>query len=47
MAQSRSLTDQLWGSILVLALVGSIAMVLIGVLERVLVRWHSSQTTLA
>jgi NitT/TauT family transport system permease protein len=46
-AQSRSLTDQLWGSILVLALVGSIAMVLIGVLERVLVRWHSSQTTLA
>jgi NitT/TauT family transport system permease protein len=46
-AQSRSLTDQLWGSILVLAIVGSIAMVLIGVLERVLVRWHSSQTTLA
>jgi NitT/TauT family transport system permease protein len=43
LAQSRNLPLQLWGSVFVLALVGSLATVAIGVLERVLLRWHASQ----
>lgn len=42
-AQSRNLPLQLWGSVFVLAFVGSVATVAIGGLERVLLRWHSSQ----
>ena len=42
-AQSFNLTLQLWGSIFVLAFLGAAATVLIGVLERVVLRWHSSQ----
>lgn len=42
-AQSRNLPLQLWGSVFVLALVGSLATVAIGALERVLLRWHASQ----
>ena len=43
LAQSRNLPLQLWGSVFVLALVGSLATVAIGALERVLLRWHASQ----
>lgn len=42
-AQNRNLPLQLWGSVFVLAFIGSLAIVLIGSLERVLLRWHSSQ----
>lgn len=42
-AQSFNLALQLWGSIFVLAFLGAAATVLIGVLERVVLRWHSSQ----
>lgn len=36
--------DQLWGSIFVLALIGVVATLLISGVERVALRWHSSQT---
>ena len=42
-AQSRNLTLQLWGSIFVLAFLGATATILIGVLERIVLRWHASQ----
>jgi NitT/TauT family transport system permease protein len=44
-AQARpiQLIDQLWGSIFVLGLIGSIATLLISALERVVLHWHSSQ----
>jgi NitT/TauT family transport system permease protein len=42
-AQNRALTLQLWGSIFVLAFLGAAATVLIGALERIVLRWHSSQ----
>jgi NitT/TauT family transport system permease protein len=42
-AQNRNLPLQLWGSVFVLAFIGSMAIILIGALERVLLRWHSSQ----
>jgi NitT/TauT family transport system permease protein len=42
-AQARSLVDQLWGSIFVLGFLGSVAVLLIAALERVTLRWHSSQ----
>jgi NitT/TauT family transport system permease protein len=42
-AQSYNLALQLWGSIFVLAFMGGAAIVLIGALERVALRWHSSQ----
>jgi len=42
-AQSRNLTLQLWGSIFVLAFLGAAATILIGVLERIVLRWHASQ----
>ena len=44
-AQSRNLALQLWGSIFVLAFLGAAGIFLIGVLERVVLRWHSSQDT--
>jgi len=46
-AQANGLrqVDQLWGSIFALALVGVVAMLLISGVERVVLRWHSSQTT--
>jgi NitT/TauT family transport system permease protein len=42
-AQARNLTLQLWGSIFVLAFLGGVAMVLLGLLERSVLRWHPSQ----
>jgi len=42
-AQARSLVDQLWGSIYVLAFLGGVAVLLIAGLERAVLRWHSSQ----
>jgi NitT/TauT family transport system permease protein len=44
-AQARpiQLIDQLWGSIFVLALMGAIATLLIGSIERLTLHWHSSQ----
>jgi NitT/TauT family transport system permease protein len=42
-AQARSLVDQLWGSIYVLGFLGGVAVLLIAGLERVMLRWHSSQ----
>jgi NitT/TauT family transport system permease protein len=42
-AQAFNLALQLWGSIFVLAFMGATATILIGVLERVALRWHSSQ----
>jgi NitT/TauT family transport system permease protein len=44
-AQARSYVDQLWGSILCLALVGIVLTLLVVMAERRLLRWHSSQTT--
>ncbi len=45
-AQARSLVDQLWGSVLSLALVGIVLTLLVMMLERRLLRWHISQTSL-
>jgi NitT/TauT family transport system permease protein len=42
-AQNQNLTLQLWGSIYVLAFLGAAGILLIGLLERVVLRWHSSQ----
>ena len=44
-AQARpiQLIDQLWGSIFVLGLMGGVATLLIGALERYVLHWHSSQ----
>jgi len=45
-AQNRGdLLYQLWGSIFVLAAIGATATLLIGALERVVLRWHSSQSS--
>ena len=44
-AQARSYVDQLWGSILCLALVGIVLTLLVVMAERRFLRWHSSQTT--
>lgn len=43
-AQSRTLVDQLWGSVLSLALVGIVLTLLVMALERRLLRWHTSQS---
>ena len=45
-AQSRSLVDQLWGSVLSLALVGIVLTLAVMALERRTLRWHTSQTTI-
>jgi len=42
-AQARSLSLQLWGSVYVLALIGGLAILLIGAIERVVLHWHASQ----
>lgn len=42
-AQRRGLYDQLWGSIFVLAAIGVIGTVALALLERRVLRWHSSQ----
>jgi NitT/TauT family transport system permease protein len=42
-AQARSLTLQLWGSIFVLGFLGAVAVLLVSGLERLVLRWHSSQ----
>ncbi len=42
-AQARLLVDQLWGSIFSLAILGSLATLLISVIERLALRWHASQ----
>jgi NitT/TauT family transport system permease protein len=44
-AQARSLVDQLWGSIFCLALVGIVSTLTVVMVERRVLRWHSSQTT--
>ena len=44
-AQARNLVDQLWGSIFSLAIVGSLATLLITGLERTMLRGHASQRT--
>ena len=43
-AQSRLLVDQLWGSVFVLAFIGIGFVLLLAMLERRLLRWHSSQS---
>ena len=43
-AQARSLTLQLWGSIYVLGFLGAVAVILVSALERLVLRWHSSQS---
>ncbi len=45
-AQARSLVDQLWGSVLSLALIGIVLTLLVMALERRVLRWHTSQTTI-
>ena len=45
-AQSRSLVDQLWGSVLSLALIGIVLTLGVMALERRTLRWHTSQTTI-
>jgi NitT/TauT family transport system permease protein len=44
-AQQFSDYDQLWGSIFALALTGSVMIILLGLLERVLLRWHGPRST--
>jgi NitT/TauT family transport system permease protein len=41
-AQRRTLIDQLWGSIFVLASIGVIAVLGLMALERWVLRWHTS-----
>jgi NitT/TauT family transport system permease protein len=43
LAQSRSLTLQLWGSVFVLAFLGSLAISLLTFVERFVLHWHASQ----
>lgn len=45
-AQSRGLVDQLWGSVLSLALMGIVLTLLVMTLERRLLKWHTSQSTI-
>lgn len=42
-AQSRLLVEQLWGSVFVLAFMGVVAVLVLGAVERRVLRWHSSQ----
>lgn len=42
-AQSKVLLLQLWGAIYILALIGGLAIVAIGVAERLVLHWHASQ----
>ena len=42
--QTRLLVDQLWGSIFVLAFIGVMGNLLLAVVERRVLRWHSSQS---
>jgi NitT/TauT family transport system permease protein len=42
-AQARSLVDQLWGSVLLLAFMGIILTLAVMALERRVLRWHVSQ----
>jgi NitT/TauT family transport system permease protein len=42
-AQRRSLVEQLWGSIFVLAFIGVVSVLAVMLLERRLLRWHHSQ----
>jgi NitT/TauT family transport system permease protein len=44
-AQAFNDIDQLWGSIFALAILGSLAMGAVAALERIVLRWHSSQLT--
>lgn len=45
-AQALTLVDQLWGSILSLAMIGIVLTLLVMALERRMLRWHTSQTTI-
>ncbi len=42
-AQNRNLPMQLWGSVFVLAFLGSLAVLLITTIERFVLHWHASQ----
>lgn len=44
-AQSLALSLQLWGSVFVLALLGSLAISLLTLVERFALHWHASQRT--
>jgi NitT/TauT family transport system permease protein len=44
-AQARLLIDQLWGSIFSLALIGVTLTLAIAAVERIALRWHSTQTS--
>jgi NitT/TauT family transport system permease protein len=43
-AQSRLLVDQLWGSVFVLAFIGVAFVLVLMVVEKRVLRWHSSQS---
>ena len=45
-AQSRLLVEQLWGSVFVLAFIGVAFVLLLTTVERIVLRWHPSQTQL-
>ncbi len=45
-AQARSFVDQLWGSVFSLALMGIVLTLLVMAIERRVLRWHTSQTTI-
>jgi NitT/TauT family transport system permease protein len=42
-AQNHNLPLQMWGSVYVLAVLGSLAIILISALERIVLHWHASQ----
>ncbi len=44
-ALNRNLALQAWGSVYTLAVIGSTAVLLLGGIERVALRWHTSQRT--
>ena len=46
-AAAYSLGDALWATIFCMALLGSIALLLIGLIERSLLSWHASQRSLS
>ncbi len=41
-AQSRLLVEQLWGSVLVLALIGVVLVLVVAAIERRVLRWHAA-----
>jgi NitT/TauT family transport system permease protein len=45
-AASQSISDARWATVFCMALIGTIWLILIGALERVVLRWHASQRML-